>query len=509
MEVIAEIQDEVSGAIPIRQRPGGERLYEFIDDRKVDAVIFYTVDRVSRDADVIEIHELRRDIRNAGMELHYVDSGQADLSSLGSIMDHVRAAVAADERKKLEERTTRGRNAKARAGKVVGGGRAPYGYRFANGSLEIVEDEAKIVREIFNLYVRGDESGKNLAIGAICRRLNDFGIKSPRDKAWQKYTVRSILINETYAGLWHYGKIITEHRKVKKRPKEEHIAVTVPAIVDRDTWELAQTQRQTNIDLNPRSTKRDYLLRSMFKCGWCGSAMVGVATKSGRRNYGYYQCRGKGGAESGGSRCRMTKFDQDFTEGYVWGTIAEIASSRETVVNEFRATRDASIKLHEAAQSRIGGIDKRLIQLETEANELAAKIRTAKSGSLAATVLTAQLTNASDESERLSTEKASLEAQIANAVLSDADIENAVDWVDETAAWLLLAEESERRQFMLDHQTRVTALGKGMISIEFDIGAESIKQRVKVKSIGKFKVGASRSTSHPTQSKSQTAQRPA
>ena len=65
LTVIAEVQDDISGAIPIRQRPGGRALYEHIDGKTAEAVVFFTVDRITRDEDLIEINVIRRDVRNA------------------------------------------------------------------------------------------------------------------------------------------------------------------------------------------------------------------------------------------------------------------------------------------------------------------------------------------------------------------------------------------------------------------------------------------------------------
>ena len=57
----------------------------------------------------------------------------------------------------------RGRNGKARAGRVVGQGRAPYGYHYENDSFVIDELEAQTIQMIFDLYVNGDENGRSMS----------------------------------------------------------------------------------------------------------------------------------------------------------------------------------------------------------------------------------------------------------------------------------------------------------------------------------------------------------
>jgi site-specific DNA recombinase len=124
--VAHELQDVISGTKPLRDRPGGAAMIRIIETGEFEAVVFYAVDRVTRDDDVIELATLRRDVKRAGIELHYAnEGGKADLSALGGIIDNVRATLAAEERKKIIERSVRGRRGKAAAGRWVGQGDTP------------------------------------------------------------------------------------------------------------------------------------------------------------------------------------------------------------------------------------------------------------------------------------------------------------------------------------------------------------------------------------------------
>ena len=80
---------------------------------------------------------------------------------------------AGDERCKIIERTTRGRNRKAKEGKVIGSGNAPYGYTYApqKDNFAINETEAAIVRQIYQWYVFGEDENPPLTYIAIARRL--------------------------------------------------------------------------------------------------------------------------------------------------------------------------------------------------------------------------------------------------------------------------------------------------------------------------------------------------
>jgi site-specific DNA recombinase len=283
-EVVAEIIDTCSGTIPIRERPGGRQIYDLIDRRAADALIFYTVDRATRDEDMIEIATLRRDVRLAGMELHYVDAGQADLSTLGGIVDTIKAAVAAEERKKIIERNTRGKRAKVEAGHWVGTGAEPFGYRKQgkgqDAHLVIHEGEAAVVRRIFDLYV-GTGGQLPLSIWGIAAVLNAEGVKTPArpgrpgrpaGRYWRSCTVYFILKQRTYIGEIHYGEAVG--------------AAPELAIVDAELFDQAQARMKVNGLRARRNRNRDYLLVARIRCA-CGRAMTARARKG---KYLYYAC---------------------------------------------------------------------------------------------------------------------------------------------------------------------------------------------------------------------------
>jgi len=125
--VVDEFQDDCSGSIPFKNRPGGNLLYERISQGDIDAVIIYELDRASRDKYTmpIEFMIFRRDLEEAGVDLHFVDSGKSD----GGLLDMVKAWQAGEERRKIRERTMRGRRGKIESGRLPGNGPRCYGYR--------------------------------------------------------------------------------------------------------------------------------------------------------------------------------------------------------------------------------------------------------------------------------------------------------------------------------------------------------------------------------------------
>lgn len=93
-----------------------------------------------------------------------------------------------------QENLERGKSEAIKNG-LPGFGSAPYGYRYEGGELVIVEDDAKVVKEIYRLGF------EEYTLRGIATRLNSEGIPSPRDREWSHKTVGKILSNPAYIGV--------------------------------------------------------------------------------------------------------------------------------------------------------------------------------------------------------------------------------------------------------------------------------------------------------------------
>ena len=127
------------------------------------------------------------------------------------------------EYKIINRRLQRGRLASAKEGKWPSG-LAPFGYRRVKlknekgCSLEPIEEQAAIVRMIFDLYTVGlqdeDGSARPLSLGSIATRLNDMHIPSPSGSQWARITIRGIIKNPTYIGMVRWGSRETKKKVV-------------------------------------------------------------------------------------------------------------------------------------------------------------------------------------------------------------------------------------------------------------------------------------------------------
>jgi len=170
-----------------------------------------------------------------GKDLHTVDRGQLKTDFASLLIAMLDAKSAGEERRKIIERTSRGRNGKAKAGRVVGSGYAPFGYKFTTErvlnpktgqyrevvtGLEVLPAEAETVKLIYTWYALGDDDAGPMTAGAIARKLSEMGVSAPGagkkrsrgDTIWNFNSVLRILDVETYAAFGDMGGKSAEAR---------------------------------------------------------------------------------------------------------------------------------------------------------------------------------------------------------------------------------------------------------------------------------------------------------
>ena len=188
------------------------------------------------------------------------------------------------------ERSTRGERIRAgmlaKAARGMGLGKSPYGYRLqVDGSLRLVEEEAEVVRSMFQRYADGHGG-----VRAIAQDLNDRGLRTRSGRRWSMITVRDILRNTAYVGTY---------RRFGLRMPDTHDRVVTPQLFR----QVQDLMRSRNHVPSRSFTKGDpFLLTGMIYCGHCGQRMMGVTRrqtwrrKDGERirgEYRYYQCQSR------------------------------------------------------------------------------------------------------------------------------------------------------------------------------------------------------------------------
>ena len=369
-EIVAEITDDCSGTIPVSERPGGAQVYQYLNSRRVDAIILYTIDRTARDKRdyPIEFLIFLRDVQDAGAELYFVDTGKSE----GSIVDLFKAWQAGDERKKIRERSMRGKVAKARAGKWVGDSKPPYGYRRSgygrDSRLEVYEPDAAIVQRIFRMYTGIGE--KRVPLLVIAERLTSEGIPAPGNSGrggefWYAYTVKRIVRNPAYTGKFSYS-----HKTV---------GLDFPdlAIISPDVWQLAQEQTKKNRELGKRNNKKfEYLLRGRLKCN-CGLSLIGLPVHANNQYYFYYAC-GRFRGDRHIYSCKESYLLVKQTDALVWDWLYGLIDDDDKLTEGIRTWQRQNIDQADARRSRIYSLDDLIARAERTISRLAAAYRRAE-----------------------------------------------------------------------------------------------------------------------------------
>jgi site-specific DNA recombinase len=279
-------------------------LRDLIAEGTCAAVLVCSPDRLARNYayQVLVIDEFRR----AGCEAVFLNHAFGD-SPEQQMLLQMQGVFAEYERALITERTRRGRLFWARQGRVNWGGTPTYGYRLFRGTetgpqqLVVEEREAAVVRQMYRWLVE-----EQLSSYAIQKRLIERATPTRKagGRGWSQSTIIRILSSTTYKGEAWYNR----HRPVDRthprmaagsaspglghrtshalRPTEEWIPVPVPAIIDPDTWRLAQEQLAHNRQRARRNnTRHEYLLSALLVCSHCGRRMIGAADGLDQRRY--------------------------------------------------------------------------------------------------------------------------------------------------------------------------------------------------------------------------------
>ena len=350
-EVVAEFEDEgYSGAT--LERPGLDRLRDALRSREFDVVLFHSPDRLARKA--VYQGLVLEELDKAGVRVEFLNH-PVDDSPEGKMLLGMQALFAEYERAKIAERQRRGKLYWAKQGALLGG-YVPYGYRYRprdrernlRASLEVDEVQAAIVRDMYRWLLE-----ERLSCRGIAKRLTELGVPTQKSKLqWKPSTVNRMLKNEAYKGYFYYHRYeaveptrslwrsYPKHKLTGRRlrPRDEWIAIRVPAIVDEATWDSAQRQLHENFLHSPRhNIRHQYLLRGLVRCPLCGATYVGTFSH-GRR---YYRCnRIDPLASADRQRCRSRWVVADPLEEVVWQAVAEAFQQPRTLAEEYRRRLD-------------------------------------------------------------------------------------------------------------------------------------------------------------------------
>jgi site-specific DNA recombinase len=364
-DVLEYVDEGVSGEF--LDRPALTKLRQDIRDGLIHKVICLDPDRLSRK---LMNQLILSDEIEARAELVFVNGDYARTPE-GQLFYQMRGAISQFEKAKINERMSRGRREKARQGRVLRDFHI-YGYDFDPETEQFVvnEREATIVRLVFELFT--NPQGRVKGINGIAKYLTELGVPTKRGaKVFHRQVVRQMLMNRAYIGEFYQNKWNTEGMLGNKfrpkedripqreRPKEEWIRVPIPAIIEKDQFDFVQALLSESRRRWAGTSKRNYLLSGLLRCGECGNTMTGRKQRNwGKDVFVYSDQKNTMGAKNPGCG---TKVRCDELEKEVWTTIVSwIRAPDDEIMLDVGQKPSVSLE-----QSQLERIDKELERLKT------------------------------------------------------------------------------------------------------------------------------------------------
>ena len=319
-EVVAVYSDRARSGASLMGRDGVLDMISASRRGEFDAVIVEALDRLSRDQEDLAGIYKRFTFNNVAIEA--VHDGRADQVQIG-IRGMLGSLYLAD----LANKVRRGMTGVIRDGRSPGG--RAYGYRPKKGEpgiLEIVEEEAEVIRRIFRTYTSG------ISPRHIAYELNGDRVPPPRGTVWNASTINGnarrgngIIQNPLYKGLlvWNRVRMIrdpdTGKRVSRVNPQNEWQTHEIPelAIVDADLWQQAQARKDASRrawqDGEHRNRTR-HLLSGLLRCGHCGSGMSLDGNRDGHKVIRCSRSR-ESGTCSNVTRVRLDRIEETVVRG--------------------------------------------------------------------------------------------------------------------------------------------------------------------------------------------------
>lgn len=289
--IVCEYADHAkSGFKDAKARTAFQQMMAAAASGRFDTVLAWKTDRFSRSRE--DAAKYKGQLKRLGVKVVFAMEPIPE-GSAGVLLEGMLEATAEWYSRNLSENVTRGLNDNA-SRCLFNGGTRTLGYvRGADGHYAICEEEAAIVRRIFELY----SSGYSAAM--ICKELNGQGLTNVLGKPFAVGSVLRIISNERYIGVYTWNDIRKENG--------------MPSIIDRKTFEEAQRMKgKTSRHIEQGAV--DYLLTGKAFCGHCGAAMIGDSgtSRTGNR-YFYYTCQ----AHKARKGCDKKSLKKEYLESLV------------------------------------------------------------------------------------------------------------------------------------------------------------------------------------------------
>lgn len=317
IELIAEFKDEAISGKSDNREDFQNMISQLLKGHlQVDFVLVHKFNRFARNKYDSALYKKKLkdiDVKVISVSQKIDDTPEGELLEgfLETIDQYYSANLAVEVRKGLRENALKGKHA---------GGQVLFGYSLDEEGYYVPNENAKIVKRIFEEYASGYPKAD------ICARLNTEGYRNQRGNKFNTRTLSDLLRNEKYIGNYVYTIDKKETIRLDGIIKDHPIDVKL--------WNKVQKLcEQGSLKGRERKKKRNYLLTGKTFCTECNCQISGGGSKrsgnrpDGKLNY-YYKCVGKTKYKNG---CKSRSLNKDVFESKVLEVVMNVVMNEKII----------------------------------------------------------------------------------------------------------------------------------------------------------------------------------
>lgn len=367
-----------------KKRKDFKRMIKDAEDGKIDLIVTKEVSRFARNT--LDSIFYTRKLKDLGIGVFFINDNINTLDPDSELRLTIMSSIAQEESRKISERVKWAQKRQMEKGVVFGN--SIYGYNLADGKLTVNEEQAKIVRMIFSMYL-DDGMGSHI----LCHELEDRGILSPSgDVRWKNVSILRMLKNEKYVGILKQKKEITldflSHKKVVNDGREDFVIIedNHEPIVDIEVFEAVQKEieRRRKTTLNKSNHSNRYVWSGKIECAYCHSKFKRkVWNRKSSNPATVWQCSEniKYGTEKLNEQglkigCNCKSLYEKMLSEYLLSALKSVTKSKDRIIKEIKRDlktvleskpdNSQSISEIQSSINKIGSKKTRLIELYTD-----------------------------------------------------------------------------------------------------------------------------------------------
>ena len=283
--------DEAVTGTKTDKRSGFQDMIAHCYNGEIDMILTKSISRFARNT--VDTLNYVRMLRDRNIAIFFEKENINTLDMNGELLLTIMSSLAQQEVESLSQNVKMGLQMKMKRGELIGfNGCYGYDYHTEDKSITVNEEEAEIVRMIYDMYLEG------YGTTTIAKRLMELGIKNKKGEvSWHTHGVMGMIKNEKYKGDILLGKTFTTDPISKRRlanmgeENQYYLRDHHEPIVSREIWDKAEEIRMkrsrnkvVETTGNRERYTRQYSFSSMCECAYCGHKLT-RRTRHSRSDY--------------------------------------------------------------------------------------------------------------------------------------------------------------------------------------------------------------------------------